>query len=222
VADGQFGGLNPGVDVLPALLGERPFERAPVRVFQEHAEGVAQVTRAAACGQFDRPVAGRPPRAGEPSAQPCRAVGGQVAEAGIAACAVPPRVPSPSPGSSAAARSAGISSAVTASPGRRIYPDTVSRVSAAPVAAAAISTEASGLPRSPSFLSRWLGDDEASPVPSVSASRARGEQPSVDLRYTGPHGKRRRAGKDSPVGPVLPTYPLWDTVPAVTCRRRPE
>src|ERR1022692_3919972 len=72
VADGQFRGVNPGVDVLPALLGERPLEYALVRVFQEHAEGVAQVARA---------VAGRALRAGEPGAEPCRAVGGQVAEA---------------------------------------------------------------------------------------------------------------------------------------------
>jgi hypothetical protein len=31
VADGQFGRVDPGVDVAPALLGERPFECAPVR-----------------------------------------------------------------------------------------------------------------------------------------------------------------------------------------------
>ena len=90
VADGQFGGVNPGVDVLPALLGERSLECAPVRILQEHAEGVAQVAPATACGQFDRPVAGRALRAGEPGAEPCRAVGSQVAEAIIAACAVVP------------------------------------------------------------------------------------------------------------------------------------
>src|ERR1022692_4883099 len=48
VGDGQFGGADPGVDVLPALLGERPLESAPALVFGEHAEGVAQVACAAA------------------------------------------------------------------------------------------------------------------------------------------------------------------------------
>src|SRR5260370_17856494 len=37
VGDGQFGGVDPGVDVLPALLGERPLEGALAPVFQEHA-----------------------------------------------------------------------------------------------------------------------------------------------------------------------------------------
>jgi len=29
----QFGGVDPGVDVLPPLLGERPLEGAPALVF---------------------------------------------------------------------------------------------------------------------------------------------------------------------------------------------
>jgi hypothetical protein len=33
VGDGQFGGVDPGVDVLPALLGERPLEGASALVF---------------------------------------------------------------------------------------------------------------------------------------------------------------------------------------------
>ena len=74
VGDGQLRGVDAGVDVLPALLGERPLEGAPARVFGERAEGTAQVARAAARGQFDRPVAGRALRAGEPGAEPCRAV----------------------------------------------------------------------------------------------------------------------------------------------------
>ncbi|MGH3226956.1 MAG: hypothetical protein ACRDPY_51145, partial [Streptosporangiaceae bacterium] len=32
VGDGQFGGVDPGVDVLSALLGERPFEGASALV----------------------------------------------------------------------------------------------------------------------------------------------------------------------------------------------
>src|SRR5215469_4091369 len=43
MGDGQFGGVDPGVDVLPALLGEWPFEGAPTLVFAERAGGVAQV-----------------------------------------------------------------------------------------------------------------------------------------------------------------------------------
>jgi hypothetical protein len=39
--DGQFGGVDPGVDVLPALLGERPLERASALVCGEHADGIA-------------------------------------------------------------------------------------------------------------------------------------------------------------------------------------
>ena len=156
VGDGQFGGVDPGVDVLPALFGERPFEGAPALVFEEFAESAAQPACAAARGQFDRPVAGRTLRPGEPGAEPRRAVGGQVTEP------APPRAPPRD--SSAAARSAGISSAVTASPCFLTYPKTVSRVLAAPIAAAAVSTEASGPARSRSFSSRRLGDD-ASPVP---------------------------------------------------------
>src|ERR1017187_4045493 len=41
-------------------------------------------------------------------------------------------------------------SVVTRSPCSRIYPETMSRVLAAPIAAAALRTEASGLPRPPS------------------------------------------------------------------------
>src|ERR1035437_5165834 len=48
VGNGQFGGVDPGVDVLPALLGERPLEGASALVLGEHAEGVAQVACAAA------------------------------------------------------------------------------------------------------------------------------------------------------------------------------
>src|SRR2546429_364195 len=73
--DGQFGGVDPGVDVLPALLGERPFEGAPALVPQELAEGTAQVACATARRQLDRPVAGRPPRT-------CRPRGGGPASAG--------------------------------------------------------------------------------------------------------------------------------------------
>src|SRR2546429_5960771 len=91
VGNGQFGGVDPGVDVLPALLGERPLEGAPALVSQELAEGAAQVACATARGQLDRPVAGRVLRAGEPGAEPCRAVGGQVAEPSVTACAVPVR-----------------------------------------------------------------------------------------------------------------------------------
>jgi hypothetical protein len=32
VGDGQFGGVDPGVDMLPALFSERPFEGAPAFV----------------------------------------------------------------------------------------------------------------------------------------------------------------------------------------------
>src|SRR6516162_2699399 len=42
VGDGQFGSVDPGVDVLPALLGERPLEGPPALVIQERAEGIAQ------------------------------------------------------------------------------------------------------------------------------------------------------------------------------------
>jgi hypothetical protein len=35
VADGQFGGVDPGVDVLPVLFGDRPLEGAPALVGQE-------------------------------------------------------------------------------------------------------------------------------------------------------------------------------------------
>ncbi len=48
VGDGHFSGVDPGVDVLPALLGERPLEGTPALVFGEHAEGVTQVAGAAA------------------------------------------------------------------------------------------------------------------------------------------------------------------------------
>lgn len=60
----------------------------------------------------------------------------------------------PSPGRPVAARSAGISSAVTASGCCRRYAATVVRVLAVPVAAAAVSTDASGLPRLSRPLSR--------------------------------------------------------------------
>jgi hypothetical protein len=83
VGDGQFGGVDPSMDVLPTLLGERPLEGSPALVFQEHAERAALVARAAARGQFDRPVGWRALRAGEPGAEPCRAVDGQVADAGV-------------------------------------------------------------------------------------------------------------------------------------------
>jgi len=65
------------MDVLPALLGERPLEHAPVRCGEEFAQCGAQVASAAARGQCDRPVAGLALRL---AAQPRGAVGGQVAE----------------------------------------------------------------------------------------------------------------------------------------------
>ena len=75
VGDGQFGAVDPGVDVLPAPLGERPLVGPPALVLQERAEGVAQLAGATARAQSDRPVAGRAPRAGQPGAEPCRAAG---------------------------------------------------------------------------------------------------------------------------------------------------
>src|SRR5438046_713457 len=80
VGDGKLGGVDPGVDVPPALLGERPLEGASALVFKEYPETVAQLACAVAGGQFDRPVAGRALRTGKPGAEPCRAVGGQIAE----------------------------------------------------------------------------------------------------------------------------------------------
>ena len=53
VGDRQLGGVNPGVDVLPALLGERPLKGAPALVFAEDTECIAQRAGAAARGQFD-------------------------------------------------------------------------------------------------------------------------------------------------------------------------
>ena len=50
MGDRQFSGVDPGVNVLPALLGERPLEGAPTLVFGEQAEGVTQVAGAAARG----------------------------------------------------------------------------------------------------------------------------------------------------------------------------
>jgi hypothetical protein len=92
VGDGQFRGVDPGMDVLPALLGERPLESASVLVFQECAESVAQLACTAARRPFDRPVTGSALRAGEPAAEPYRAVGGQVTKPGLAACTVPGHV----------------------------------------------------------------------------------------------------------------------------------
>jgi hypothetical protein len=143
--------------MVPALLGERSLECAPARVFQEHAEGVAQVACAAVGRQFDRPVAGAVPRAGKPGAEPCRGRASRARSRAAQSAARSPKPASPrvpSRDSCAAARSADVSSAATASPCCRIYPATVSRVLTAPIAEAAVSTEASGLPRSLSFLSR--------------------------------------------------------------------
>jgi hypothetical protein len=80
VRDRCFGGVDPRMDVLPALLGERPLEHAPVRCGEEFAQCGAQVAGAAARGQCDRPVAGLALRPVQLAAQPCGAVGGQVAE----------------------------------------------------------------------------------------------------------------------------------------------
>src|SRR5579859_7383158 len=82
VGDGQLGGVDPGVDVLPALLGDRPFEAAPDLVLEEPAQCAAQLAVAAARGQLDRPVAGHALRLGQPGAEPGCAVGGQLTEAG--------------------------------------------------------------------------------------------------------------------------------------------
>lgn len=54
MGNGQLSAVDPGMDMLPALFGERPLQRPPARVFQEYAESVAQVARAAARGQSDR------------------------------------------------------------------------------------------------------------------------------------------------------------------------
>jgi len=80
VRDRYLGGVDPGVDVLAALLGERPLQRAPVRCGQKVAEGGAQVAGPAARGQRDRPVAGLAPRPVQLAAQSRGAGGGQVAE----------------------------------------------------------------------------------------------------------------------------------------------
>jgi hypothetical protein len=80
VRDRYLGGVDPGVDVLAALLGERPLKRAPVGCGEEVAEGGAQLAGAAARGQRDRPVAGLALRPVQLVAQPRGAVGGQVAE----------------------------------------------------------------------------------------------------------------------------------------------
>jgi hypothetical protein len=88
VSDRQFGRVDPGVDVLPALLGERSLEGPSALVIQERAEGTAQVAGAAARGQFDRPVAGCAAQAVQPAAEPCRAVGCQITEPGLTARAV--------------------------------------------------------------------------------------------------------------------------------------
>jgi hypothetical protein len=50
MVDGQVGGVDPGVDVLPAVLGERPLQGALAPVGQEGAEGAAQLASADVCG----------------------------------------------------------------------------------------------------------------------------------------------------------------------------
>ncbi len=85
MTDGQFGGVDPGMDVPPALLGERPVEGALARVREERAQRLAQFAPAAVRGQRDRPVRGGTRWERQPGAQPRRAVRCQLAEAGLVA-----------------------------------------------------------------------------------------------------------------------------------------
>ena len=129
VGDGEFGGIDPRVDVLPALLGERPLKGAPALVFQEYAESAAQLAAQLPVGsstdQSPDSRCGRASRVRSRAAQ-------------SAARSPKPASPrAPAPATLAAARSADISRVVTTSLCSRTYPQTLSRVPAAPITAAA-------------------------------------------------------------------------------------
>ena len=98
----------------------RPLEGAPGSRLRRTRAGCRTAPHVQlAVGQFDRPVAGRALRAGEPGGEPRRAVGGQVAEAQAS-----PRAPSRAVPRRRAARTS--PDRRSAFPCCRIYPGTVS------------------------------------------------------------------------------------------------
>src|SRR6185369_17719929 len=69
VAHGELGGIDPLMNVSPALFGERPFEPLANRIGEEVAQPAAELATAAV-RKGDRPVARAPRRPGQPGLQP--------------------------------------------------------------------------------------------------------------------------------------------------------
>src|SRR5215203_4609170 len=65
VAHGELGGIDPLMNVSPALFGERPFEPLADRIGEEGAQLAAELATAAV-REGDRPVARAPRRPGQP------------------------------------------------------------------------------------------------------------------------------------------------------------
>src|SRR5579863_2252066 len=84
--DGQLSSVDPGLQVLPAELGQRPFDRATVRRSQKYVERAAILARTFAGGRLNRPVLSLADRAGQPGSEPARAVFGQRDEASVTGC----------------------------------------------------------------------------------------------------------------------------------------